>query len=82
MNIERIDQPVRVLAAFEGGQCSPMRFVWNGRTYAVDRVNGRWVDRQGDAPALNYSVQVGDQTYYLRFDTEQMLWRLEQVILP
>jgi hypothetical protein len=82
MNIERINQPVGVLAEFSAGQCNPVRFFWRKRAYEVARINGRWVDRQGDAPSLNYSVQVGEETYYLRFLAGQMQWWLEQVIVP
>jgi len=82
MNIERIDQPVGVLAAFSGGECRPLRFVWKRRTYKVDRINGRWIDRQGEHPALNYSVQAGEETYYLRFLTGEAEWRLDQVVVP
>ncbi len=82
MNIERINEPVGVLAEFSGGQCTPRRFVWKRRTYEVARVNGRWIDRHDDAASWNYSVQSGEETYYLRFLTGPMEWWLEQVILP
>jgi hypothetical protein len=103
MNIERIHQPVGVVAEFTAGRCDPVRFLWQRRTHEVARINGRWVDRQpaghpgtatsravaggtsrreGDALSLNYSVQVGEETYYLRFLTGQMQWWLEQVIVP
>ena len=82
MNIERINQPVGVLAEFTGGECKPLRFLWKRRTYEVDCVNGRWIDRHGETPTLNFSVQVGEETYYLRFLTGPMQWWLEQVIVP
>jgi hypothetical protein len=82
MNIEPIHQPVGVLAEFAGGECKPVRFVWKRRTYEVDCINGRWIDRHGETPTLNFSVQVGEETYYLRFLTGQAQWWLEQVIVP
>jgi hypothetical protein len=82
MNIEKINQPVSVVAEFAGGQCTPRRFVWQKRTLEVDAVNARWIDRGGDAPSLNYSVQAGEETYYLRFLTGAMQWWLEQVAVP
>ncbi len=85
MNIERIDEPIRVLATFSNGQARPVRFRWGRRTYPIQEINGRWTDRgEGDsagvAPRLCYSVQSGDETYYLHFDTHDVQWWLEQVI--
>ena len=82
MTIVPINQPVGVLAAFSGGRCSPVRFTWNRRTYTVDCLNGCWIDRHGETPTWNFSVQVGEETYYLRFLTGPVQWWLEQVIVP
>jgi len=81
MRIERIGEPVGVLADFSGGTAEPLRFRWNGRTYEVDRVNARWIDRQGDIYSLHYSVQVGQETYFLHFAGAEVQWWLDQVIL-
>jgi len=80
MNIESIDEPIRVLAVFAGGQCDPLRFHWGERTYRVERVNGRWIDRQGDTYCLHYSAQVGSETYYLHFAGREVQWWLDKVI--
>ncbi len=80
MNIESIQEPIRVLADFSNGACAPLRFRWGTRTYRVDRVNGRWIDRAGDALALHYSVQVGNETFYLHLDTKEVQWWLDKVI--
>lgn len=53
MNIEKIGQPVAVLASFSGGQATPLRFRWGSRTLKVDAVNGRWIDRQGEVFCLD-----------------------------
>ena len=81
MNIERIDEPVRVLVDFSGGRAEPVRFQWGGRTYKVSAVNGRWVDRSGDGYRLHYSVQADDQTWYLHFASVEVQWWLDQVIV-
>lgn len=82
MNIESIAEPVRVLAAFAGGSCKPLRFVWKGRTYKVEQINGRWIDRQGDLYSLHYSVQCGNETFYLHFAAKEVQWWLDQLIVP
>ncbi len=79
MKIEEIDEPIRVLADCAGGRMTPVRFRWSGRTYAVDTVNGRWIDRDGCA--LHYSVQAGDETYYLHFAGNDVQWWLDRVVV-
>ncbi len=81
MDIEKIGEPVRVLAAFGSGAAEPLRFNWHGRTYKVDAINGRWIDRQGDAYSLHYSVQSAGQTYYLHFDSGEIQWWLDETIV-
>lgn len=81
MNIEKINEPVRVLADCVGGRMEPLRFQWGSRTYKVESVNGRWIDRQVEGYCLHYSVQVGQETYFLHFASKEVLWRLDEVIV-
>jgi len=81
MRIEQIDEPVSVLAACVGGKMEPRRFKWNGRSYTIDRINAHWIDRQQDGCRLCYSVQSGDETYYLHFAANEVQWWLDQVVL-
>ncbi len=82
MRVESIDETIRVLADFSAGQVRPLRFRWGQRTYPVSAVNGQWVDRQGDHPAMHFSVQADGQTWYLRYDTAGCQWWLDQLIVP
>ncbi|MHC4983833.1 MAG: hypothetical protein ACYTF6_11800 [Planctomycetota bacterium] len=82
MNIEKIDEPIRVLAVFSAGAIDPLRFRWGKRTYKIDRINGRWTDRSGnDGYSLHYSVQVGQETYYIHFSSTEVQWWLDEVIV-
>ena len=81
MNVEEIGEAIGVIARFTGGSAEPVRFRWGRRTYTVEAINGRWIDRSGDGYSLHYSVQVGDETYYLHFDSVQVQWWLDQVVV-
>ena len=81
MDIVEIDEPIRVLAAFSGGGIEPLRFRWQGRGYEIEAVNGQWIDRSGPSYAMHFSVQVGDETYYLHFASAEVQWRLDRVIV-
>jgi len=81
MNIEKIGEPISVVASFSGGQATPLEFRWGGRTYRVEAVNGRWIDRGGEGCSLHYSVQVGQETYYIHFAGPEVQWWLDEVIV-
>ena len=81
VEIVQIDEPIRVVAVFSGGSVQPLQFDWNGRHCAIEAINGRWIDRNAASHALHFSVQVGGETYYIRFATREVQWRLEQIAL-
>jgi len=80
MRVERIQEPIRVLAEFTGGSARPVRFQWAGRTRRVQAVNAQWVDRQGAGYALHFSVQADGQTCFLHFDSVAVQWWLDEVV--
>ena len=81
MNVEEIGEPIAVIARFTGGAAEPVRFRWGSRTFNVDAINVRWIDRGGDGYSLHYSVQVGDETYYIHFASQDVQWWLDRVVV-
>ena len=80
MTFEQIGEPIQVLAAFAGGGVEPVRFRWSGRTYRIDAINGRWIDRQGEGYNLHFSVQVGRETFAIHFASVGVQWWLDEVM--
>jgi hypothetical protein len=80
MHVEEIHEPVRVLADCAGGEIKPLRFRWAGRSYRISAINGRWIDRSGDGYRLCYSVQAGDETFYLHFVSAEVQWWLDRLV--
>ena len=78
MHVEDIGERIEVLASCAGGRVKPLRFKWSGRTYEIQSVNARWTDRSGGSYSLHYSVQVGDETYLLRFSGSEIQWWLDK----
>lgn len=81
MEIQKIGEPIRVVAECAGGQIEPLRFTWSGRTFEISDVNGRWIDRTARGYRLCYSVQARDQTFYLHFDSVGVQWWVDQVVV-
>lgn len=81
MLTEKIGEPIRVIASFSGGAARPVRFHWHNRTYQIESINGQWFDRQNNNYSFHYSVQVGQETYYIHFSSQDLQWWLDEVIL-
>ncbi len=81
MLVEKIKEKIRFLAGFSACTAKPLSFCWQGRTYQIGKINGQWVDRQADSYSLHYSVQAGQETYYIRFCSQDLQWWLDEVIL-
>lgn len=60
----------------------PLRFLWNGRTYKVKRVNTRWKERLGNSLQLHFSINSdGPDCFELIFDTSDFSWQIARVYL-
>jgi len=82
MDIHDLHEPIRVVAVCSGGTMQPREFRWGARTYEVEAVNGRWVDRSPDGYRLHYSVQSGRETFLIHFAGAEVQWWLDRVIVP
>jgi hypothetical protein len=82
MLVERIDEPVKVRADFQGGTITPCRFRLRQQDIRVARVNARWEDRQGKDKVYFFSVTstTGD-TYELHLGSRNMIWYVDRVFM-
>lgn len=76
---ETVNEPIRVLASFGPAGAKPLAFEWNGRRYAIDKIN--LVHTARDGRDLVYYFSVSDAVHYfkLRFSTVDLEWVLEEV---
>ena len=82
MHWERLDEPVKVRADFQGGSITPVLFRRGEIRLAVRAVNTRWQDMRGRHRLCFFSVTAdNDDVYQLCFDTGDLTWRLEFVML-
>lgn len=81
MKWERLDEPVKVRADFQGGSITPVLLRRGETRLAVRAVNTRWEDVRGRRRLCFFSVtaDTGD-VYQLSFDTGDLTWRLEYVM--
>jgi hypothetical protein len=74
---ESFHESIRVGVVFGGSpRVRPVWFIWNGRTVRVQAVTYTWQTREGRALVRHFAVTDGATAYELRYEPEQMGWRL------
>ncbi len=77
--LKDIGEPVAVLARFGKGQIDPLRFKWNTSVYDVDRVSGKWEEREGQYKLYYFGIVTKAEDYYeLIYSTRTMSWTLSR----
>jgi|YelNatPaOPRAMG01_1025707.scaffolds.fasta_scaffold00388_22 hypothetical protein len=79
---EELNEPVEVLAHFDGKKARPLRFRWRGRVYRVVRLNGSWSESKGADREHHFAVTADNSdSFELAFDARDFRWRLIRVVL-
>ncbi len=79
MQIDRIDEPVEVLAAFRATRVEPLVFKWNGRDYKVVKINLIHSEHDGRERVQYYSVSGEGAGYRLAYRPLAGSWILQEV---
>jgi len=86
MKIERLDEPIRVRADFQGGTIQPLYFQRGVHRYRITQVHTRWIDREGMFARVHFALdaqgEVDSGTYELHFNSKELAWYLDRVALP
>lgn len=76
---ELVDEPVRVIADFDGPKVRPVVFVLGGRKYTPTRVN--LVSESGVGPTKRWYFSVSDaaNSFTLEYNPFDLSWRVREV---
>ena len=75
--VHEINESVSVLTRFSGGQMDPLRFRWKNRVFNVERVTGKWEERDGQHKLHYFAVVAKEGDFYeLVYSTRTMGWTL------
>jgi len=77
---EEIDEPVKVVASFNGAKIKIHFFDWRSRVYQVNSVNLFHIAKDGDRPSYNFSVSAEGNSYQIAFDPYSLSWRLVDIV--
>jgi hypothetical protein len=74
---QEIEEPVDVIAVFEKGRMSPVRFKWKERVYKISKVTGTWHSEVGKYRLKYYAVMDDSSNFFeLSFDERDTCWML------
>ena len=75
-----VGEHIDVVARFERNGMTPSRFRWHSTVFRVDRVTGRWEDRDGQYRRCHYGVVTDTGDFFeLRFHQSDFTWAVMQV---
>ena len=76
----QIGDTISVLASFGMPyRIKPLKFNWSGRLLEVREITYTWKTREGQNEIYHFSVTDGKTLYELSFDTDSLIWKIENL---
>jgi hypothetical protein len=75
-----VGETINVIASFgQPYRIRPVRFDWSGRLFEIKEITYTWKTKEGLKNIYHFSVTDGGSLYELTFDTDSLVWRLENL---
>lgn len=81
MQINEINERVKVGAVFDSSRVIPKWFLWRSQKHEVRNVEHSWTVKEGETPFLFLNVAAGPNLYQLLLNQKTLEWRLGKVYL-
>lgn len=78
--VERVSEPIRVLASFSESAIKIHFFHWRERIYKIEKMSLFHLEKDGDHKIYHFSVYVKGNSYDLTYNPINLEWRLEDVV--
>lgn len=79
MHVEKLDEPIRVVADFNGNKVRPLAFQRGNKRYDIASVNLVYRRRVGDRYHWCFAVSDEANTYVLFYNPEKLRWTLREI---
>lgn len=73
---EQINDPIEVISKFTENKLIPLKFLWQGREFVVQKINLSYSAWEGRSKIYYFAVSDSVNYFKLRFDTESLRWTL------
>ncbi len=74
--LEEVNEPIEVVAVFQGNKFEPYKFLWNGREIKIKQVNLAYSNWDGRSKIYYFAVSDNNNYFKLKFDTDKLTWTL------
>ena len=75
-----VRETISVIASFgQSYRIRPVKFNWAGRLFEIKEITYTWKTKEGRKNIYHFSVTDGGSLYELTFDTDSLVWRLENL---
>ena len=77
MSFEKINEPIEMIAHFDGKGIFPLRFKWRNEVYKVSKIMHRWEDEQDHIKIVHFSVRTKNEDLFdLTLNSYTFIWTL------
>ena len=73
---EQVNEPIEVISKFAENKLIPVKFLWQGREFIVQKVNLTYSTWEGRSKIYYFAVSDSMNYFKLRFDSEKLSWTL------
>ena len=77
--LEKLNDPIQVLAQFNGKKIMPEFFKWRDKTYKIEKLNMVHKERDGNDKIYYFSVTDNANFFRLAFFTRDLSWKIEEL---
>jgi hypothetical protein len=77
--LEEVDDQIQVASLFKNGEIRPLKFLWKGREYAVQKINLSYARFEGRAKVYFFAVSDNTHFFKLQFNSDDLTWRVLEV---
>lgn len=77
---QRLEEPIRVVASFDGPRVRLHSFEWRERIYKVDSVNLFYIEKDAKKSLYHFTVTAAGNDYDIVFNPVNLSWHLGEVV--
>ena len=79
---QKLGFPISVVTLFHNGRVTPKSFIWDNRTFWIQKVNFFWKDKHGKETLYFFSVRTEAGTYEIAFSHQSLSWHINKLLSP
>ncbi len=76
---QRLEEPIRVIASFDGPKIRLHSFEWRERIYQVESVNLFHIEKDAKKSLYHFAVTAAGNDYDIVFNPVNLTWQLQEI---